>query len=106
MPDQPDKPTHRRLQIPWAAMIVLLIAVYIGGYLALSEESGPITTGNAWGSHVGAEFRAVDFQWMVTVYEPIRIIESAIRGKRVILYRCPTNRLAASSGGSAGASGF
>jgi hypothetical protein len=78
MPDQPDKPTHRRWQIPWAAMLlVAMLGVYVGGYLALSIYEPP-----PFGLHTPAQ-RVVDYEWMMTLYEPLRITESAIRGTEV-----------------------
>lgn len=85
MDEKTDKPTRRRW--PWVAMLLLAIAgIYAGGYFALSDRDP-----TAWGFDV----RVADYQWMVAVYEPLRAIEAAVRGKEVILSKlnnsaCPS----------------
>ena len=79
MPTHPDKPIRRRRQTPWAAMLLIafLVAAYIGAYFALSTYEPPLRGVPA--------YRAVEYDWMVTVYEPLRIIESDMRGTEVRL---------------------
>jgi len=74
-----DKPTRRRL--PWMAIIfVAFLVAYLEGYFALSRFSPGTTTVSGF---VIPAYRTLDYHWMATAYEPVRIIESVIRGTTV-----------------------
>jgi len=82
---------RRRWQAPWAALLlVAALALYVGGYFALSryEASVPASSGLALpasSSTVFPSHRFVDYGWMLTIYEPLRAAESYMRGKKVEL---------------------
>ena len=88
MTNEPDKPTHRRWQIPWAAMLVIAFVptlAYVGSYLALSEYwPQPNNLNPEWRPHVPAT-RVLRQEWMVTVYRPLGAVESYVRGEPVFL---------------------
>ena len=94
MTDQTDKPTRGRWQIPWAAILIVSIPVaYVAGYFALSEYGHPISVPS-----LGASFpahRTVDYEWMMTFYEPLRAAETFVRGEPVVFesHRLPEFKL-------------
>ena len=83
-----DKPSRRRW--PWAAvLIVAILAAYVGGYFALSEYSPPVLVFGAVPRYEYVErtpkYREVRYAWMVISYEPLRMVESAVRRTAVRL---------------------
>lgn len=86
-----DKPTQRRWQVPWPAVIfAAVLMAYTGGYFALSKfEAGvPASSGLALpasSSLVFPAYRYVEHEWMLRTYEPLRRVESYLRGKPVEL---------------------
>ena len=79
-----DKPTRRRW--PWAAVLVIAALGYAGGYFGFSEHGPEIYVRPDGAVIAGStDVRRVEYPWMVAFYEPLRVIESVVRGGDVPL---------------------